>query len=142
MRTDYDVIVVGGGGSGLAAAVSAAENGADVVLLEKNPQLGGTTGIAIGSFTANRTPMQRTAGIDDNPDHHHEDAGKFAPPQIEARNNPSLRRFFIGQGAETFKWLTGMGISFYGPRRRTSPRSRPGSCASAARSAQAPAYAS
>ncbi len=115
MRTDYDVIVVGGGGSGLAAAVSAAENGADVLLLEKNPQLGGTTGIAIGSFTANRTWMQRKAGIDDDPNAHEEDAAKFAPPEIEACNNRALRRFFLEQGAETFDWLTGMGLSFYGP---------------------------
>jgi fumarate reductase flavoprotein subunit len=115
MRTDYDVIVVGGGGSALAAAVSAAENGAQVLVLEKNPQLGGTTGIAIGSFTANRTSMQRNAGIDDELDHHAEDAGKFAPPEIEARNNHALRRFFLSRGAETFDWLTGMGVSFYGP---------------------------
>ncbi len=99
----------------MAAAVSAAENGADVLLLEKNPQLGGTTGIAIGSFTANRTSMQRKAGIDDELDHHAEDAGKFAPPEIEARNNHALRRFFLSQGAETFDWLTRMGLSFYGP---------------------------
>jgi succinate dehydrogenase/fumarate reductase flavoprotein subunit len=115
MKTDYDVIVVGGGGSGLAAAVSAAEHRARVVLLEKNPQLGGTTGIAIGSFTANRTSMQRRAGLDDHLKHHCEDAGKFAPPEIEARNNADLRRFFLAQGADTFDWLTRMGLSFYGP---------------------------
>jgi len=115
MKTDYDVIVVGGGGSGLAAAVSAAEHGAEVILLEKNPQLGGTTGIAIGSFTANRTPMQRSAGIDDDPDQHEEDAGKFAPPEIEARNNRAMRRFFLGRGADTFDWLRKLGLSFYGP---------------------------
>lgn len=115
MKIDYDAIVVGGGGSGLAAAVSAAENGARVLLLEKNPQLGGTTGIAIGSFTANRTPMQRKAGIDDDADRHNEDAAKFAPPEIESRGNSQLRRFFLEQGAATFDWLTSMGISFYGP---------------------------
>lgn len=115
MKTEYDVIVVGGGGSGLAAAVSAAENGAKVVLLEKNPRLGGTTGIAIGSFTANRTSMQRAAGVDDDADDHLEDAAKFPPPEIEARNNQALRRFFLAQGAETFEWLVGMGLSFYGP---------------------------
>ncbi|MFH1922471.1 MAG: FAD-dependent oxidoreductase, partial [Planctomycetota bacterium] len=115
MKTDFDVIVVGGGGSGLAAAVGAAESGADVVLLEKNPRLGGTTGIAIGSFTANRTSAQRSAGIDDDLEHHSEDAAKFPPPEIEARNNRALRRFFLGRGAETFEWLVGMGLSFYGP---------------------------
>ena len=35
----FDVLVIGGGGSGLAAAVSAAENGCRVLLLEKQPQL-------------------------------------------------------------------------------------------------------
>jgi fumarate reductase flavoprotein subunit len=38
--TDCDVVVVGGGGAGLAAAAEAAALGLQVVLLEKNPQLG------------------------------------------------------------------------------------------------------
>ena len=59
MKESYDVVIVGGGGSGLATGVSAAQNGASVMLLEKCPELGGTTGIAIGSFTANRTALQR-----------------------------------------------------------------------------------
>ena len=46
MKSEFDVIVVGGGGSGLAAAVSTAEHGASVLLLEKHAQLGGATGIA------------------------------------------------------------------------------------------------
>ena len=46
----FDVIIIGGGGSGLAAAVSAAERGCKVLLLEKQIQLGGTTGVAVGPF--------------------------------------------------------------------------------------------
>ncbi|MGD8522528.1 MAG: FAD-dependent oxidoreductase [Desulfobacterales bacterium] len=61
MQKLFDVIVVGDGGSGLATAVSAAQNGASVIVFEKRPQLGGTTGIAIGSFTANRTAESRSA---------------------------------------------------------------------------------
>ena len=38
-----DVLVVGGGGAGLAAAIEAAESGARVVLLEKNDAPGGST---------------------------------------------------------------------------------------------------
>jgi succinate dehydrogenase/fumarate reductase flavoprotein subunit len=111
----YDVIVVGGGGSGLAAALSACQGRASVLLLEKHRQLGGATGIAVGSFTANRTYMQQQAGVQDSLDAHAEDAGLFAPPEIEARNNEQMRRWFLDHGAETFDWLTSMGLVFQGP---------------------------
>ena len=52
MSQTFDVIVIGAGGSGLAAACSAAQRGGRVLVLEKQPQPGGTTGIAVGSFTA------------------------------------------------------------------------------------------
>lgn len=115
MLSEYDVIVVGAGGSGLAAAVSAAEHGCSVLVLEKLPQPGGTTGIAVGSFTANRTAMQQAAGIGDSLEDHAEDAGRFAPAGIEARNNDGLRRFFLSQTAETLEWLRGLGLAFQGP---------------------------
>lgn len=115
MQTKFDVIVVGGGGSGLAAGASAAENGASVLLLEKQSQLGGTTGIAVGSFTANRTRLQEQAGVEDDLEAHAEDAGKFADVEVESRNNDELRRFFLGHGARTLEWLMGMGLHFQGP---------------------------
>lgn len=115
MQQTFDVIVVGGGGSGLAAAVSAAEHGCRVLLLEKQPQLGGTTGIAVGSFTANRTRLQQRAGIADSVEAHEEDAGKFATGEIESRNVAELRRFFLSHSAETLEWLMGMGLPFHGP---------------------------
>ena len=115
MKSTFDVIVVGGGGSGLAAAVSAAENGLRVLLLEKHAELGGATGIAVGSLTANRTQIQAKAGIHDSLDDHAEDAGLFATPEIEAHNNAELRRWFLDQSAETLDWLMAMGLSFYGP---------------------------
>jgi hypothetical protein len=114
-NTSYDVIVVGAGGSGLAAAVSAAENGASVLVLEKQEAPGGSTGIAVGSFTASRTPWQKKAGIEDNPADHAEDAGKFPPPQHEERNNGELRRFFLEHAAETLDWLAEKGLAFHGP---------------------------
>lgn len=110
-----DVIIVGAGGSGLAAAARCVELGLEVTVLEKQAQIGGTTGIAVGSFTANRTNHQRHAGIEDSLDHHAEDAGKFARPEIESRNNNSLRRFFLAHTAATLDWLGEMGLAFHGP---------------------------
>lgn len=111
----FDVIVVGGGGSGLATAVSAAEQGVRVCVLEKQVAPGGTTGIAVGSFTSNRTRFQKEAGITDQLEDHVIDAGRFAPPDIERHNNAALRRFFLNHSAEALHWLAGMGIRFQGP---------------------------
>jgi len=115
MRSSFDVIVVGGGGSGLAAAVSAAEHGANVLLCEKHAELGGATGIAVGSLTANRTRIQGNADIQDSLDEHAEDAGLFATPDIEACNNSEMRRWFLSHSADTLHWLMNMGLNFYGP---------------------------
>ena len=51
-------VVVGGGGSGLAAAIEARAAGRSVVLLEKNRKLGGSTAWSIGSISASGTPHQ------------------------------------------------------------------------------------
>ena len=112
---ETDVIVVGAGGSGLAAAVAAAEQGGSVVVLEKREQPGGTTGIAVGSYTAAGTRLQRAAGIQDDIAAHAEDAGKFAEAAIESRNNEPLRAFFLSQAADTLDWLQTFGLSFVGP---------------------------
>jgi succinate dehydrogenase/fumarate reductase flavoprotein subunit len=51
----FDVVVIGGGGSGLAAASEAARLGAQVLLIEKNAQLGGSTAWSVGSVSATQT---------------------------------------------------------------------------------------
>ncbi|HOX39948.1 MAG TPA: FAD-dependent oxidoreductase [Candidatus Brocadiia bacterium] len=111
----HDIVIVGGGGSGLAAAASAAQNGARVIVLEKEAELGGCTAIAVGSFTAAETSYQKKAGITDRVEDHAQDAGKFATPGIEARNNAELRRYFIERSSETLDWLAGLGLVFQGP---------------------------
>ena len=111
----WDVIIVGSGGSGLAAGVSCVDRGLKVLLLEKQPQPGGTTGIAVGSFTASGTQYQRQNDIDDNSRDHNEDAGKFAQPEVEAAGNYELREFMLSHAADTLDWLEKMGLRFHGP---------------------------
>jgi succinate dehydrogenase/fumarate reductase flavoprotein subunit len=110
----FDVIVVGGGGAGLAAAIEAAEAGARTLLLEKNPQLGGSTAWSIGSVTATQTPHQKRRGIHDSPADHWADMPGFAGDLAE-RDNAALRRVLCDAMPETFQWLLDSGVRFFGP---------------------------
>ncbi|MEY4364171.1 MAG: hypothetical protein RLZZ24_1523 [Pseudomonadota bacterium] len=109
-----DVIVVGGGGAGLAAAIEARERGARVVLLEKNAQLGGSTAWSIGSVTSTGTPHQKKRGIVDSPHDHWADMPGFAG-DLDARDNPQLRRILCDNMPDTFQWLLDSGVRFMGP---------------------------
>ncbi|WP_326907296.1 FAD-dependent oxidoreductase [Sedimentibacter sp. MB31-C6] len=61
-----DVVIVGAGGTGLAAAYSAHENNANVIVLEKLASIGGSTGLSGGGISANDTRFQREEGIEDS----------------------------------------------------------------------------
>ena len=110
----FDVVVVGGGGAGLAAAAEAARLGRSVVLLEKNPKLGGSTAWSVGSMSITNSPHQQSRGIQDTPQAHFEDlellAGKYAP-----RDNVKLRRVLVESTTDMFEWLRGLGLVFAGP---------------------------
>lgn len=109
-----DVLVVGGGGSGLAAAITAAEANNRVILLEKAPSLGGSTGWAIGSFTAAGTPDQRAAGIIDSAEGHLVDMPSWAGALID-RDNAALWQVLTAHAADALAWLRASGLEFFGP---------------------------
>jgi len=110
----FDVVVVGGGGAGLAAAIEARAAGRSVVLLEKNDKLGGSTSWSIGSITATGTPHQLRRGIVDNPADHWADMAGFAG-ELASRDNDELRRILCDEVPAAFRWLLESGIRFMGP---------------------------
>jgi len=123
-----DVIVIGGGGAGLAAAVSASEEGAEVILFEKMEKVGGTTAMAIGSITGSCTPLQNRKGIEDNIEDFIVDSKKFVDDFIKKsreskklsgdltdRDNFELRRLMAEESPKIIKWLEDLGVGFFGP---------------------------
>jgi flavocytochrome c len=63
-----DVVVVGSGYAGLAAAIEARDAGASVVVLEKAEAPGGNSVISDGSMAAAGSDLQRRHGIEDSPE--------------------------------------------------------------------------
>lgn len=63
-----DVLVIGSGASGLATAVTAAELGLDVIVVEKEPQLGGTSAWSGGWLWIPRNPLAIADGIVEDPE--------------------------------------------------------------------------
>lgn len=110
----YDVVVVGGGGAGLAAAIEARKVGREVLLVEKNPALGGSTAWSIGSITSSATPHQIKRGIKDCPADHWADMPGFAG-DLASRDNDELRRILCDEVPHAFRWLMECGVRFYGP---------------------------
>ena len=64
----FDVIVVGTGFAGLAAALEARLKGASVLMIEKMPTFGGNSAINGGAFAVAGSPLQEEAGIKDSPE--------------------------------------------------------------------------
>jgi succinate dehydrogenase/fumarate reductase flavoprotein subunit len=64
---DCDVLVIGSGAAGLAAAVTAAYHGLQVIVVEKDPVFGGATAWSGGWMWVPRNPLARRAGIDEDP---------------------------------------------------------------------------
>ena len=60
-----DVVVIGSGGAGFSAAITAHDLGAKVIVFEKMPIIGGNTQIASGGMNAAGTRYQEAAGVKD-----------------------------------------------------------------------------
>jgi fumarate reductase flavoprotein subunit len=104
----FDLVVIGSGIAGQAAAASAAEAGLSVVLLEKTGGLGGSTAMSGGFFAFSGTDEQAAEGIRDS-------AELFLNDMVTAGGGASdraLLQTYLDHQAETYTWLKDQGVVF------------------------------
>lgn len=98
---EYDVVVVGSGGAGLAAAIQAHDCGAHVLLVEKMSNIGGNTVKASVGMNAAETRFQAEKGIVDSKEIFFDDslrAGHY-------KNNEDLLHYFVDNANLAIDWL-------------------------------------
>jgi len=111
---EADLIVVGAGLAGLAATITAVDEGARVVLIDKHYKIGGSAMGAGGSFSAAGSKQQRARNIEDSPAKFFEDANRIG----KGTADQELLRVYTEEAAPTQEWLESLGIEFdpKGPR--------------------------
>lgn len=101
-----DIVIIGAGGAGLAAAIEGVQNGAKVIVLEKMGVAGGNTTSATGGLNAAETKIQKQLGIEDTKEQFYADTMKGG----YNKNDPALVRKMVDKAAETVDWLMSFGV--------------------------------
>ena len=111
-----DVIVIGAGMAGLSSAVRASQLGANVLVFEQMPRIGGSAAVAGGSIVGAETIIEKEAGIEDSIDLLYADFGRLGG---EGNYNPEVARKFAERAGTAVDWLdTFVGVNF-GERKPT-----------------------
>jgi len=103
-----DVLVIGGGGAGLVSAITAAENGSEVILIEKLPMLGGNTIISATGITASDTALHEASGRPFTKEEHFTrtmETGKDLPDK-------ELVQLLVDSSADAYDWLVSLGLKY------------------------------
>lgn len=106
---EADVVIVGAGGAGMAAAIEATNAGAKVLVVEKSMLPGGNTKLSDGAVNASETSVQAEMGIEDTNESFYEDTfvggGELG--------NPELVQKLVDDSAETIDFLKDTGVNWY-----------------------------
>ena len=108
---EADVLIVGSGYSGLAAAIEACDAGAPVLVLEKMPVYGGNSIISVGAYNCVDPERQKAQGVEDSMELHYEQTLSGG----DYRADPEKVRFLVENALEGWKWLEELGIELDGP---------------------------
>lgn len=119
-RATWDVLVVGAGIAGLTTAITAAEHGARVLVVEKEPDVGGSTVLSGGSFAFAGTTRQDEDGIVDSSELLLADLLEVG----QHKNRRDLVETYVEHDRDAYAWLTGLGVRF-GPVQAAAGQSVP-----------------
>lgn len=105
---ETDIVVVGYGGAGAAAAIEAYDNGSVVLIIEKGSVAGGTTAISAGVIVGAGTSIQRERGITDSPGEMY----KYFEATGLGLDDPEMVKILCDTSASNIEWLISMGMEF------------------------------
>jgi len=105
---ETEIVVVGGGIAGLAAAIEARENGAEVILVEKLPFVGGSTIRSGGKILAAESSIQAALGVEDNA----ADFAEFLMEIGEHQVDEEFINLIAHNSGSNIEWLIDRGVEF------------------------------
>ena len=95
------IVVVGAGGCGLSAALSAKENNSEVLVIERDSTPLGTTAMSTGLIPGANTRLQRAAGIEDTPEIFANDIIN----KTKGETDPEIATSLAIESSKTIEWL-------------------------------------
>ena len=106
----YDVVVIGAGGAGFSAAITASDAGAKVVLLEKMPNVGGNSLVSGAEMAAAGNWVQKKLGIEgDSVELHYQDTMKGG----DMKGDPAVVRTMVENALPAAEWCRDViGVEF------------------------------
>jgi predicted oxidoreductase len=107
--SEQDVIVVGGGAAGLAAAIEAADAGARALVVEACAEPGGAAALSGGGTFVVDSPLQRALGIDDSCELALEDWRRWGGEEADME---WAERYIRDSREALFDWLGGLGVAW------------------------------
>lgn len=105
---EAEIVIIGAGGTGLAAAVTAGQEGASVIVLETNGFAGGNLLVSGGVYNSPEPEMQAKQGIEDSPE-------LFVQQTLAGGDNianPELVRILAYNALDGLNWLKELGNEF------------------------------
>jgi 3-oxo-5alpha-steroid 4-dehydrogenase len=106
---EHDVVVVGHGVAGGAAAIEAARAGAATVVLERMVRGGGATALSTGiTYFGGGTPIQRACGFEDSL----EDMTAYVTLAAGEQADPERVRLYCEGSLEHFEWFRALGVEY------------------------------